>query len=72
VTTIPFALSEEERVSLILYDITGSSVMTILDGPFQAGNHRAILNGSDLSSGIYFYRLRAGSFSASRKTVLLK
>lgn len=71
-TTIPFILPEEGQVSLILYDITGSSVKRIEEGSFLAGNHRAILDGRDLPSGIYFYRLKSGSFLATRKLVLLK
>lgn len=71
-TTIPFALPREGRASLILYDINGRSVKTLLDEHIQAGQHRVFLDGRDLASGIYFCRLTARSFSASRKIVFLK
>ena len=56
---------------LTVYDVRGRRVTTLYDGPRAAGTHRFRL-GSDLSSGVYFYRLRAGDKVETRKMILLK
>lgn len=71
-TTIAFQLPEPTAIQLDLYNILGQRVATIEQGLFEAGRHTVVLNGSDLSSGVYVYRLRAGNFTQSRKLLLMK
>ncbi|MEK7251252.1 MAG: T9SS type A sorting domain-containing protein [Bacteroidota bacterium] len=50
----------------------GREVATLVNEVKEPGRHEVLFDASELSSGVYFYRLRAGSFSATRKLVLLK
>ena len=72
VTDISFSLPEASRVNLDIYNITGQKVATLIDGRLEAGNHDVVWDGSDASSGIYLYRLKAGEFMQTRRMVLLK
>lgn len=76
-TTITFALPEQCRVSLIIYDVNGALVKTLFSGVLDPGVKQYPWNGTDswgnpVSSGVYFYRLKAGSDALTRKMVLLK
>ena len=71
-TTIKYSLPEDEAVSLRLYDILGKEVMTMVNEKQKAGNYLVSINLSNLSSGIYIYRLIAGSYSAAKKMVLVR
>jgi hypothetical protein len=55
-----------------LYDPLGTVVKEIASGDFEAGLHEVKLNASDLASGIYFYKLSAGSFVNTKKLVVIK
>jgi len=64
-------------VNVVVYDVRGARVRTVVSGPKSAGHYVAQWDGRDdrgtqVSSGIYFYRMMTGSFSAVRKMVLLK
>jgi hypothetical protein len=71
-TTISFTLPSRSFVSLKVFDVIGRGVVTILSEEMQAGNYFRRWNASDLPSGIYFYRLQAGSFAETKKLILLK
>ena len=76
-TKIVFGLKQPELVSLRIYDAAGRLVRVLVDLELAAGVHEALWNGRDdrgapVSSGVYFCRLRAGSFESLRKMVLLK
>jgi hypothetical protein len=71
-TTIAFSLPERSRIKLLLYDAIGNLVKEIASGDFEAGLHEVKLNASDLASGIYFYKLTAGTFISSKKLVVIK
>jgi hypothetical protein len=71
-TEISFALPEEALVRLIVYDITGAEVATVVNGWMEAGTHTAVFDGSSLASGIYFCKFTAGNFSTTEKMVLVK
>ena len=58
--------------TLIVYDLLGNEIATLVDEYKSAGKYEATFNASGLSSGIYFYRLRAGSFIETRKMILMK
>lgn len=76
-TTISFALPKDSKVELSVYNIKGQKVKTLLREAFESGNHSIIWNGDDdsgnsVSSGIYFYKLKAGDFQKVKKMILLK
>jgi len=71
-TTISFALSEPQFVTIKVYDLLGREVHSLVNEPKQAGMHNVLFDASGLSSGIYFYRLQAGDYSESKRMVLLK
>jgi hypothetical protein len=71
-TTIAFALPEVASVRLTVFDVTGRAVATLLNGTQSAGSHSVNFDASRLAAGLYFYRLEAPNFSATRKLMLLK
>jgi len=72
ITAISYQLSADSHVDLKVYDISGRLVTTLVDGWREAGMHEVIFDGSDLPTGIYLVRLRAGDFAAVQKMALLK
>jgi serine protease len=71
-TTINYQLREAAFVTLKIYDILGKEVATLVSQFEKEGGHSITFNGTDLTSGIYFYKLRAGNDIATKKLVLLK
>lgn len=71
-TTIDFALPIKSQVNITLYNTLGQKVTTLVDKQLSAGEYEVTLNGSGLSSGVYFYRIVAGDFVQGKKLVLLK
>ncbi len=71
-TIIDYRLSNDSFVSLVIYDILGRRVETLIDGVEQAGSHSILFNGNKLPSGVYFYQLEAEGESLARKMVLLR
>jgi hypothetical protein len=72
-TTITFSVEQTGQATLDVYNILGQKVMTLFDGMAEAGQyHHVRLDGSNLSSGIYFYRLQSGQKSDLKKLILLK
>ncbi len=71
-TTIEFALPKSGEVNLVVYDILGRVVKELVSGVFEAGNHKVNFNATNLASGIYFYKLKAGDFVSVKKLTLLK
>ncbi len=72
VTNLRFDLPEAARVKLEVYDLQGRVVAELVNGHRDAGVHEVTWNASNLSSGMYFYRIQAGDFSAVQKVVLMK
>ncbi len=71
-TAISFSLAAAGRVNLNVYNARGQLVQTLVDDEMPAGAHTVQFNASRLASGVYFYRLNAGSFNETRRMVLLK
>lgn len=71
-TNIDFALPVDTKVSIILYDITGKQIKSILNQILNPGYHTICLNVSDLSTGIYFYRMVTGNFIQTKKLMIMK
>lgn len=71
-TTIRFEVPEESKVELKVYDILGREVATLVNEVKHAGNYKVSFNASDFASGVYFFRLQAGSFTNTKKMILLR
>ncbi|MDQ3021166.1 MAG: Omp28-related outer membrane protein [Bacteroidota bacterium] len=71
-TNFSFSILKSGNVSLKFYDILGNEVETYVDGLLNAGTYSVQFDGSNLSSGIYFYKLNAGSFSETKRMILSK
>jgi hypothetical protein len=77
VTRIDFSLRESGHVSLRVYDTAGRLVRVLIDEQRNAGGHSALWDGRDaggklVASGVYYCRIAAGSFSATRKMIMLR
>lgn len=71
-TKIQYSISSQQNVTLKVYNILGKEVATLVNEEKPAGTYEVFFNGSNLSSGIYFYKLQSGSFVETRKLTLLK
>jgi hypothetical protein len=71
-TTIIYTLPEAVHVTLDVFDISGRKVSTLVDSNESAGKYNILFNGVNLASGVYMYRLQAGSFISQKKMLLLK
>jgi len=71
-TTINYEMPMAGKVKLKVYDILGREVKILVDEEKVAGRYEVTFDGSDLSSGIYFYQLKTGGYSETRKMVLIK
>jgi hypothetical protein len=71
-TTISFYVYSATSVSLEIYDITGKVVDVLVDQHMQSGLKTIDFDANSLSSGIYFYRMRMGGYTKTRKMVLIK
>lgn len=71
-TMIPFDLPNEGRVTLKVFDLLGRSIITLLDENLAAGHHEIQFDGSQLASGIYFYRLEFDGQIKYRRMLLMK
>ena len=75
-TVISYQLSVNSHVTLKVYDVLGKEVATLVNGRQEAGSYNVTFNAGNgtrsLSSGVYFYRLDAGSFVSTKKLILMK
>jgi len=71
-TVISYELPQAANVRLEVYDMTGRQVSTLVSGQVSAGLHTVNFDASRLSSGVYLYRLQAGSSIQTRKLTILK
>jgi len=76
-TTLRYDLPEDATVSVVIYDMMGRQVRTLVSGQASAGYHSTMWNatndlGSSISAGVYIYTIQAGEFRQTKKMVLLK
>lgn len=76
-TTIRYSVSANEPVNIEIYNVKGQLVKTLVNEIKSSGNHSAVWNGKDnnnnnVSSGVYFYKMKAGKFSSTKKMILMK
>jgi hypothetical protein len=72
VTTIKFDLPEAVQVSLKIYNTIGEQLTVLINTELEAGNHQIEFDASHLSSGIYFYELRAEEYKETKKMLMIK
>lgn len=71
-TKIRFVVPGWESVSMKVFDVLGRCVATLVSGKKGPGTYTAVFDGSGFASGVYFYRLKAGDYSAVKKMLLVK
>jgi hypothetical protein len=71
-TKINYGLERAGEVEITVYNILGNKISTLVDGMKSAGNHSVSFNASNLSSGIYFYKIVTNEFVQTRKMILEK
>lgn len=71
-TQIIYQVPEEGRVSLVVYNVLGQEVKVLVDAIESAGQHYVTFDGTGIPSGIYFYRLQAGTLSEAKKALLMR
>ena len=71
-TNINFSLPSSREVSLKVYDMMGREVAILVNGRMNAGEHTVQFNANGLASGVYIYRITAGSFTQSKRMLLIK
>jgi hypothetical protein len=71
-TTIRYALPQRSHVSLTVFNTLGQTVATLVNESQEAGYHDVRFDGSGLASAVYFYRLRAGEYVATKRLLLVR
>jgi len=71
-TTIKFPITENSTVELTVYNQLGEFIQTLVNEEISAGNYEITFNVQNLSSGVYFYQIKANDFVSTKKLVLLK
>ena len=71
-TKISFSISQPTFTQLKIYDVFGREITTLVNELLQEGSHSYQFNGKNLASGVYFYSLKAGNYSATKKMILTK
>ena len=76
-TMIKFGLHEDQNVTLNVYNVKGEKVRTLVQGELEAGYHDVLWNGKDnsaktVSSGVYFYKMKAGKYTSVKRMILMK
>lgn len=71
-TSIQYSVSGRQFISLKVYDLLGSEVATLVNEEKQAGNYEIEFDASNLTSGIYFYQMKTGELTHTKKMILLK
>jgi len=71
-TTISFAIPAKSFVTLKVYNVLGKEVANLVNGEFESGRHSVDFNASDLASGVYYYTVSAGSYTSTKKMILMK
>jgi hypothetical protein len=71
-TKISFTLPKADHVTLVVYDLLGKEITTLVDGELASGAHTVTFDGKNLASGTYIYRIRAGDFVQEKTMQLIK
>ena len=72
VTTISYSLPEQTHVRIKVFDVLGREVTELTNGLNTPGEHKVVFDGTNLSSGVYYYSIKTSKYSKTKKLVLLK
>ena len=72
ITNVKFSIVNSGNVKIIVYDVMGRDVQTLVNEKLQPGSYKTTFEGSGLNSGVYFYKLTTDGFSETKRMVLLK
>jgi hypothetical protein len=72
ITTIRYGLPVRAHVTLAVFNTLGQSVATLVNGEVDAGYHEVTFDAAGLASGVYFYRMQAGSFTDTKRLLLVR
>ena len=72
ITTIQYSLNQNANIQILIYDIQGRAITTLIDRFQTVGYHSVIWDASKFSSGIYFLNMSAGEIAETKKMVLIK
>jgi parallel beta-helix repeat protein len=71
-TVLRYSIPQASRISLVVYNVMGRKVATLVDGHQDAGYHSVSWNAADLASGVYLYQLQLGGHTLTQKMLLVK
>jgi hypothetical protein len=71
-TKIKYSIASRQFVVLKVFNVLGQEIETLVNAEKPAGNYQVEFNAANLPSGVYFYRIKAGSFNQVRKMLLIK
>jgi hypothetical protein len=71
-TKIKFDIVRAGDVKIVVYDVMGREVQTVLNERLQPGTYEASFDASQLTSGVYFYKITAGDFLQTKKMLMIK
>ena len=69
---VQFTMCNEGNVNIVVYDVMGREVQTLVNERMSAGTHEVKFDGSMLTSGLYFYKLITEGFTETKKMLLIK
>jgi len=72
ITTINYSIPKINHISIIVYNSIGEEVVRLVDKFQLVGNYNVIFNGNNISSGVYFYQIKAGEYLETKKMLLIK
>lgn len=72
VTSIVFKVKQNSDVNIVIFDVNGREIETIVNNRFTTGTYSVDWNAANFSSGVYFYQMTAGNFKETRKMILTK
>jgi len=71
-TTIKYAIPQQSFVNIAIYNLLGEKILTLINEEKQPGNYEVLFDGSNLSSGVYFYKIVSSNFIETKKLILMK
>ena len=71
-TQISFSVPQKGKVIITVYNVLGQKVARLLNKDMPAGKHKVKFSAHNLSSGVYYYRLQAGNYTATKKMIVLR
>lgn len=71
-TKIRFDIGSNGNVKLVIFDLLGRNIKTLLNEYRNAGSHEVTFNAADLPGGLYFYKISSGNYSEMKRMILLK